>query len=112
MSDGGRRIIESLQQAIDGKFARVTMQDGSVWIPEPQWRAIETAPLNKQILMWAATDVADNGAIKNWKLDAGYIIDQSQHGGSAREYSWPHRLAIYEIEPTHWQPIPNVPDAA
>jgi hypothetical protein len=68
------------------------------------WQSIETAPKMKNILLWAATDVSDSGEIKNWKMDTGYWST------GAECWTWSgYQVRKYDIQPTHWQPLPPPP---
>ena len=69
-----------------------------------RWEPIDTAPKMKNILMWAATDVSETGEIKNWKMDTGYW------SSGAHCWVWSgNQLRKYDIQPTHWQPLPAPP---
>jgi hypothetical protein len=69
-----------------------------------EWRSIQTAPHMKNLLLWAATDVADTGEIKNWKMDTGYWSEGAQC------WTWSgYQVRKYDIQPTHWMPLPEPP---
>lgn len=68
-----------------------------------EWQTIETAPKMRTILLWAATHIED-GVIKNWKMDTGFWFTGHE------AWSWEGRiLAEYDVQPTHWQPLPEPP---
>lgn len=68
------------------------------------WRPIETAPKMKAVLLWAATDVAESGEIKNWKMDTGY------RSTGAETWVWEGRqLRKYDVQPSHYLPLPAPP---
>lgn len=70
------------------------------------WQPIETAPLMKTIILWAATDIAEDGKILNWKMETGWkhLLDGSDF------WIWDGRLlTLYDIQPTHWMPLPEPP---
>jgi Protein of unknown function (DUF551) len=68
------------------------------------WQLIKSAPKNKTVILWAATDVADNGEIKNWKMDTGYW------SCAAECWTWEGcQVRKYDVQPTHWMPLPEPP---
>jgi hypothetical protein len=67
------------------------------------WQPIATAPANKVLLLFAVTDRDDNGTVRNWKMATGF---KDTFG----EWAWPHRLSVWELTPTHWQPLPEAPN--
>jgi hypothetical protein len=72
--------------------------------PIEPWRPIETAPKMKNIILWAATDVSDSGEIKNWKMETGYW------NAGAETWVWGgSQVRKYDIQPTHWLPMPPPP---
>jgi len=69
-----------------------------------EWQPIETAPKMKVLLLWAATDIAYNGVILNWKMATG------SWSSGHEAWIWDGRLlASYEVQPTHWMPLPEPP---
>lgn len=71
-----------------------------------EWQPIETAPKMKNIIIWAATDISESGEIRNWKMDTGYW--------SAGIQCWiwcGYEVRKYDIQPTHWMPLPALPTA-
>lgn len=70
------------------------------------WQPIETAPRMRIILLWAVTDISDAGEIKNWKMATGHYSDGDEG------WEWDGRvLQPYDVQPTHWQPLPDPPAA-
>ena len=77
---------------------------------EAGWRPISTAPKMKTILMWAATDIADDGRIRNWKMATGFWHSGYADHIDMSPWEWNGRqLAKYEVQPTHWMPLPAAP---
>lgn len=69
------------------------------------WRPIETAPKGRIILLWAVTDRADDGEIRNWRMGTG-----STPFAEPIEWTWEgYRLREWDIKPTHWMPLPEPP---
>jgi hypothetical protein len=69
------------------------------------WKSIKTAPKNKTILLWAATDIGESGEIKNWHMDTGYW------SSGAECWVWEGRqVRKYDVQPTHWMLLPDPPD--
>jgi hypothetical protein len=81
-------------------LARQYLRSTTMWRPI----AIEPAPKDKIVLLWAATDISDVGEIKNWKMETGYWAQ------SHNSWIWGGTLIrkIY-IQPTHWMPLPAAP---
>ncbi len=70
----------------------------------PEWSMIESAPKARTVLLFAVTDVGDDGQVKNWKMQSGYWSD------SYGAWVWEGRpVQKYEIQPTHWRPMPDPP---
>lgn len=68
------------------------------------WHAIDTAPKMKNILLFAVTDIGENGEIKNWKMDTGYW------SAGSNGWVWSgYQLRSYDIQPTHWVCCPKPP---
>lgn len=69
-----------------------------------EWQTIETAPRMQTILMFAVTDIADDGEARNWKMATGFWHS------SNRAWRWDGRgVRSYDIQPTHWMPLPAPP---
>lgn len=72
-----------------------------------EWQPIETAPREgRNILLWAATDVAEDGTIRNWKMATGFYMGPEVGGNWNWEGRW---LEPWDARPTHWQPLPTPP---
>jgi hypothetical protein len=81
------------------------------------WQPIDSAPKMRTILMFAVTDRADDGSVRNWKMATG-----SWHTGfddamsASRGYTpWEwggYQLKNYDHQPTHWMPLPAPPEVA
>lgn len=78
------------------------------------WQPIETAPKGRTLLLFAVTEVADNGSVLNWKMATGswregYTDNESKKCGYT-PWRWDgHQLKNYEHQPTHWMPLPEPP---
>jgi hypothetical protein len=83
---------------------------------EPQWQPIETAPKMRNILLFAVTDIAVDGTVKNWKMGTGswhtgYEDALSMERGYT-PWTWNgDQVKVYEVQPTHWMPLPQGPKA-
>ena len=74
-------------------------------IPQEDWQPIETAPRMRTVLLFAVSDIAPDGTVKNWKMGTGsyhtgYDDEQSKRLGLS-PWEWGHRLKVYELHPTH-----------
>jgi hypothetical protein len=66
------------------------------------WQPIETAPLQKILLLFAVTDISENGEVRNWKMATG----SADHRG----WLWGgHMVQPWDVVPTHWMPLPEPP---
>jgi Protein of unknown function (DUF551) len=69
-----------------------------------EWQPIETAPTMRTILLFAATDIGDDGSVKNWRMETGFW--SMGHAG----WKWGgYELRPYSVQPTHWMPLPEPP---
>ncbi len=68
------------------------------------WQDIATAPKQKVILLWALTDTETG----NYKMATGYWMPG--FGDEPGAWEWEgRRLKAYDVQPTHWQPLPVPP---
>ena len=75
-----------------------------------EWRPIESAPTMRTILLFAVTDISEDGAIKNWKMATGFWHSGYAEDDRMSPWCWDGRqVAKYEIQPTHWQSLPRPP---
>lgn len=79
------------------------------------WQPIESAPKMRTVLLFAVTDVAEDGTVRNWKMATGsYHMGYEDERSKARGYTpWEwggHQLKAYEVQPTHWMPLPPPPE--
>lgn len=66
-----------------------------------EWQPIDSAPKMKTIILWADTSTPE---FPNWKMATGYW--------SAGHDVWiwdGHAVPPWEIQPTHWMPLPAPP---
>jgi hypothetical protein len=69
-----------------------------------EWKSIETAPNDRTIILFAETDIDSIGIAHNWKMATGCKLS----GGDG--WQWDGRyLKAYDVQPTHWMPLPNPP---
>lgn len=77
------------------------------------WQPIETAPVMKTILLWAATDIANDGKVRNWRMETGFYHEGWKGADSQRDYSpwnWGgSHVPPWGTLPTHWMPLPEPP---
>ncbi len=99
----------------DNYFDALKARAAGVSLPVPQgWQPIATAPKMRTILLFAITDVADDGTVRNWKMatgsyHTGYEDERSKELGIS-PWNWDgHQLKFYELFPTHWMPLPAPP---
>ena len=72
-----------------------------------EWQPIETAPKGRVILLWAVTDLGDGGEVRNWKMATGHTPFYGPI-----EWTWDgYRLRQWDVQPTHWMPLPEPPGA-
>lgn len=99
--------VEAIEQVLRG-MTEGGEYAGAKWAREltrPQWFPIETAPKGKIILLFAVTDRSENGDVSNWKMATG----STPFAGSA-EWTWDgYRLREWDVQPTHWMPLPLPP---
>lgn len=80
------------------------------------WQPIATAPKMRTILLFAVTDIADDGRIMNWRMatgsfQEGWSIERMKSEGYTG-WEWDGRqLKGYDHQPTHWMPLPEPPHA-
>ena len=85
--------------------AEQTVKDAQI-AREGGWRPIESAPKQTVILLWALTDT-DTG---NWKMATGFWMPG--YRDEPGSWTWDgSRLKSYDVQPTHWQPLPPPPTA-
>lgn len=78
------------------------------------WQPIDTAPKMRTILLFAVSDVAEDGTVRNWKMATGFYHtgyeDALSKGRGFSPWEWDGRqLRVYELHPTHWMPLPDAP---
>lgn len=78
-----------------------------------EWLPIESAPKMKSVLLFAVTDIGDDGSIRNWRMGTGFHHEGWEGSNEQNGYSpwcWEGRhVAPWEVQPTHWQPLPSAP---
>ena len=79
-----------------------------------EWQPIETAPKMKTVLLFAVTDVAEDGRVRNWQMGTGFYhegwTDARNNGASPWEWEG-HHVQPWQPLPTHWMPLPMPPAA-
>jgi hypothetical protein len=75
------------------------------------WQPIETAPKMRNILLFAVTHVKDDGTVGNWKMATGFWHTGYENDtGGRTPWCWgDQQLGKYEVQPTHWMPLPAPP---
>jgi len=74
-----------------------------------EWATIETAPRDgENILLFAITDMGEDGTIRNWKMATGWWSGPNPGGNWNWEGRW---LQPWETCPTHWMPLPEPPES-
>jgi predicted GTPase len=68
-----------------------------------EWKSTTTAPAGRDILLFAVTDVSNDGKIRNWKMGSGWKQSDGQ-------WFWPDRLNAWDHIPTHWTDMPPPPE--
>lgn len=78
------------------------------------WQPIETVPKMRTVLLFAVTDVSDDGTVRNWKMATGWWL--TSHEGERYRmagytpWMWDgHQVKVYEPVPTHWMLLPEPP---
>jgi hypothetical protein len=82
-----------------------------------KWEPIETAPKMRTILLFAVTDRAADGTVRNWRMATGSWLEGYEDERSVAQGYTPwfwggHQLKVYDHQPTHWMPLPSPPEAA
>lgn len=80
-----------------------------------EWQPIETAPKMKRVLLFAVTDRAEDGTVRNWQMETGGwhsgFADQRSKEAGYTPWQWGGRqVKSYEVQPTHWMPLPAPPE--
>ena len=116
MSDAGRKLLDALQEAVDGKLTRVRMQDGSTWIPLPQWQPIETAPKDgTAVIIFTPADGAAVPVPEDGQVGFGWFDDGCDDLGNEVDeatWQWFDQHEQGPCHPTHWMPLPEPPVTA
>lgn len=74
------------------------------------WQPIESAPKMRTVLMFAVTDIGDDGRVNNWKMATGHLTEGRAGRNNETDVQWDgHQLKVYDHQPTHWQPLPLPP---
>lgn len=70
-----------------------------------EWTPFETPPpANRIVLMFAVTDRAEDGKVRNWRMGTGVRYERPD------QIEWEGRhLKEYDHKPTHWQFLPLPP---
>jgi len=96
--------LEMLAQEAKDKWAALQR--------ESEWQPIETAPKSKTILLFAVTDVADDGSIRNWMMATGWYHTGYEDDPKVTPWCWDgHQVPKYGVQPTHWMSLPKPPTA-
>jgi glyoxylate utilization-related uncharacterized protein len=96
----GARIIDALKEAVAGDFARVTIE-GQVWTRGERRQPIETAPKDGNCFLAVV-----EGEVRQ------VVWGKTSH---IRIYGWIFADQGEETDlcsPTHWQPLPALPESA
>jgi hypothetical protein len=76
------------------------------------WQPIDTAPKSKTILLFAITDVADDGRVRNWMMATGWWHTGYEDDSKVTQWCWDgHQVPKYGVQPTHWMPLPDAPNS-
>jgi hypothetical protein len=100
--------------------ASVEMRD---WVarllrqPPADWQPIATAPKMQTILLFAVTDIAPDGTVRNWRKETGCWMTGYDTDSCRKQNLTPWRwgsdqLKTYQVQPTHWMPLPPSPTEA
>jgi hypothetical protein len=68
------------------------------------WQPIETAPKQVVVLLWAQTGIEPY----NWKIATGFWMPGYRDEPGCWEWEG-RRLKPYDVQPTHWMPLPPPP---
>jgi hypothetical protein len=69
-----------------------------------KWRTIDSAPVQRLLLLWALADTETG----NWKMATGFWMPGYRDEPGCWEWEG-RRLKPYDLQPTHWMPLPNPP---
>ena len=78
------------------------------------WQPIATAPKMRTILLFAVTEQDADGRVTNWKYATGsWRMGYEDERAKAEGYTpwcWAgNQLKVYDVQPTHWRPLPPNP---
>ncbi len=98
----------------DDRYILYRRVDGAPSPSAPAWQPIETAPKMRTILLFAITDIGENGEIRNWRTGTGSwhtgFEDERSKSQGYTPWTWEgHQVRTYEAAPTHWMPLPPPP---
>lgn len=99
---GGSRLRVSYEPPLDDeRMAFIAL--GS----QRDWQPIESAPKMQTILLHAKTDDG------NWKTATGFYHDGFEGDPVKTPWNWEgNQLRSYDVQPTHWMPLPLPPAEA
>lgn len=109
-----REILRRIDVSIElTQLARLVVEMAEQY---ETWQPIETAPKMQTILLFAVSDIGDDGEVKNWKMATGYwhtgFEDALDKARGNTPWCWDgERVKVYELHPTHWMPLPRQPSA-
>lgn len=108
----GRRIIDGLRDAIEGKFASVTI-DGETWVKRP-WQPLWTAPRDRSyILLLLGETIPDvpHVMVGSFCDQAGCVeLGYEEYGAAGGWLIWHADCDFYVIradKPRGWCPLPT-----
>jgi hypothetical protein len=73
------------------------------------WQPIETAPKMKTILLFAVTEIAEDGTVLNWRMESGYWNSGWENDDNRSPWNWGYQLYKSDVQPTQWMPLPAPP---
>jgi hypothetical protein len=101
--------INGVQQSYFKQLAQVDWPAGHAPTAQ-QWQPIATAPKMKVILLFAVTDVDDDGRVRNWKMATGSWHTGWEDDQTQTAWFWDgYQVPKYATKPTHWMPLPDAP---
>jgi len=104
------RPVGDVQKKLNSDGQHQTEQSGKQL--SPAWQPIETAPRSRTILLFAVTDVAGDGTVRNWKMGSGFYHTGYESHDKLSPWCWEGRhLASWDVFPTRWRPLPAPPVA-
>lgn len=107
------RMTTAFDECADHLLRLVAEAGGSAPRVEPlTWHPIETAPKMRTVLLFAVTDVGEDGTPKNHHTGTGFWHQAYENHERMTPWNWGgYQLTKGDVQPTHWTPLPAPPNS-